>query len=355
MRSVLKRQSRTVFQALRRTFRLLISGLLIRGLLFGALLLVLFSFWKPNMSVGMLQASAMTSSSIIGGSFPKKLIDPVGNVMTLDKAPNRIISLTLASDEILSALLPTSSIIGVTLFADSPTSNITRHYPTEIARVKGEVESLLALEPDLVIAAHYTKPEAVTMLINANIPVLRLGSYQSMNGIKENIQLIGQATGAVNEANHLLRSLEDIEALTKRQKNNSVSPPTLLFYSPSGYSHTHDSLFGEMIQHLGLQNSLDQTELLGSPHLQRERAISLQPDIIFMTGNVPNQSRSPAQALLNDPHWQHVPATQNKRVFDLTGPEISSVSQFAWQTLLQMHATLSSAGLLQPSLDAGQP
>ena len=303
------------------------------------------------MRLAMFNPAAMQATQVIGDSFPKRLLDPIGVEYSLDRAPQRIVSLTLASDEILAALVPPERLIGVTYLADNPSSSsVVGHYPDNIARVRGEAESIISLQPDLVFVASYTQAESVSLLINAGILVVRLPDADSLMAISNNIRLIGQITDATLQAEQLIQRLHTIEqdlllktqrAMETRMANDQASKTlATLFFSPSGYSAAAGSLADEMLTQLGGHNVLAATGLKGMPKISTEMAIALQPEVILMTGWYPDMPITPAQQLLQNPLWQAVPAVKNQRVYDLSGPWSSAVSQFTWQALQQMQTLL---------------
>ena len=72
-------------------------------------------------------AEATTAES---QGFPRTITDGLGNEVTIPQQPQRIVSLTLATDEILLSLVDTARVRGVTYLAgDSMWTNVS-----EIAR-----------------------------------------------------------------------------------------------------------------------------------------------------------------------------------------------------------------------------
>jgi len=71
--------------------------------------------------------------------------------------PQRIVSLTLAADEILLALTPPERITALTYLADDPTySNVRAEAHAIPHKVKANAEQVLALQPDLIIVSAHT-------------------------------------------------------------------------------------------------------------------------------------------------------------------------------------------------------
>ncbi|MEH6453464.1 MAG: ABC transporter substrate-binding protein, partial [Psychromonas sp.] len=138
--------------------------------LFLLLLALIIHFKKGQLFVLFTESQASFTTQIEGDDFPKTLTDRTGIQFQLDKPPSRIISATLATDHILSGLVAVNRIVAVSSYVDYPSmSNIIGFYPLEISRTQGEIESMLALEPDLVFVASYSNPETVRYLLRSGI------------------------------------------------------------------------------------------------------------------------------------------------------------------------------------------
>ena len=303
----------------------------------------------------------LSSTKIDGESFPITLTDPVGETYLLKQVPQRIVSVTLGTDEILSALLFSSNqkasnlittasisknstdskglaeqglslgnIVAVTRFVDEPSSSsIPNFYPKTIKRVSGGIEEILALEPDLAFVAGYTRAETVRLLLGAGIPVVRLTHYDTFEQIKQNIKLVAAVTGTSEKAKVLLRNL-DAKLIKIQEKIHNSSRPRVLFYNLSGYTSGAGTRIDETISIAGGYNVLHDTGIEGNYKISDEMAIGLEPDIILLTGNAVDEHTSPAKMLMSRSAWQNVPAVLNQRVYQVSGPWILSVSHYGW-------------------------
>jgi iron complex transport system substrate-binding protein len=107
------------------------------------------------------------------------------------KTAQRIISLSLASDEILLDLLTackaTNRLIALSTFADkSDYSHVADRTSVVKHRVHSEPESIISLTPDLVIAASYNRLEVIDVLKRRGIPTLMLADFASHKDIHTN-------------------------------------------------------------------------------------------------------------------------------------------------------------------------
>jgi iron complex transport system substrate-binding protein len=139
--------------------------------------------------------------------FPVTLTDDSGSSVTLDAAPERIVSLAPSNTEIVCALDACDRIVGVTDFDD---------YPPEIADVERvvtatqvDVEAVVAAEPDLVLAAgnELTPTSVIEQLRELGLRVLTLYP-ESLEEIYADIELVGRAIDRAAEATALIDDME---------------------------------------------------------------------------------------------------------------------------------------------------
>src|SRR5690606_15427696 len=109
--------------------------------------------------------------------------------------PRRIVSIGGAATEVLYALGLQDSIAGV---------DTTSVYPEEALRTKPNVgylralsaEGVLALSPDLILMeADAGPPEAVDLLQQARIPVVRIPTGYGATALPDKIRTIAEAVG----------------------------------------------------------------------------------------------------------------------------------------------------------------
>lgn len=85
------------------------------------------------------------------------VVDSTGTKMHFTKKPERIVSLTISTDEILLELVAVERIAALTYLVDDPgISNAVEKSKKVSARLDGNsAEAILALKPDLVIVADF--------------------------------------------------------------------------------------------------------------------------------------------------------------------------------------------------------
>ena len=101
------------------------------------------------------------------------VVDDAGRKLSFERKPTRIVSLTYGTDEILVALVDLKRIRAFSRWAgDQEISFITREQLIDVGlKVNDNLEAILKLEPDLVVASAATSYDVVQSLENIGIKV----------------------------------------------------------------------------------------------------------------------------------------------------------------------------------------
>lgn len=326
-------------------------------LLIFALLITVFGLFihaqKGQLFALLAPSQTQFTTQVSGTEFPLTLTDPSGIQYMLTEPPQRLLSATLVTDHMLSELIPRNEqatrIVAVSEYVDYPSlSNLVGFYTSSISRTKGEIESMLALQPDLVFVASYSNTETVRYLLRSGIAVVRLSEFNAFSDIINNIQLMATITDTRPQANNIINDLQDRIAFIEEQVK-ALPKPRVLYYDLNGYSVGGNSLMDEAIDISGGINVVKGVIPDGEQKISEELAISLQPDVIIMNKWVFNQSQgqqSPADILKSKEAWKHVPAVINDRIYAVPGIWLRSVSQH------RIKGVEAIASLLHPSIES---
>lgn len=184
------------------------------------------------------------------------------------------------------------------------------------------LETLLAAEPDLVIASVNTEAdlELEDVLENAGIPV----AYFDVQGFEDYLNMLDvctQLTGKrENYEKYGVEVQNEIDAAIARADG---SAPTVLVIRATGVSckvkASEDNVLGEMLAALGCVNIADSdTSLLED--LSLEAIIAAQPDYIFavLQGSDPTDAMATLETtLLTNPGWNQLEAVREGRFYTM--------------------------------------
>jgi len=157
-------------------------------------------------SVAPSEAVAPPSPSPSVAAFPVTLTDDEGTEVTIDAEPQRIASLTPANTEIAFALGLGDRVVATDDGSDTPAEAVD--LPDVATFESVDVEAIVGAEVDLVLAGGlgFTNAEAIVQLRDLGVPVVVLYA-PSVEGVYEDIQLVGDATGTADVADDLVTDL----------------------------------------------------------------------------------------------------------------------------------------------------
>jgi iron complex transport system substrate-binding protein len=272
-----------------------------------------------------------------------KLMDDTGYVTSLDALPNKIVSLAPSATEIVFALGLDEKIVAVSDYCDYPynfSAWIAAGNMSSIGDFNApNMEVIASLEPDLIIATGGVQAETVDTLRALNYKVLVLDP-SSVSGILKNIELVGNATGKIDEAKTLIASLNSrIDAVANTVAN--ASKPKV--YYEVYYETTSAWTIGSLAYQTELIEKAGGTNLFGDQQkdyyqYQVEALIARNPEVIVLPDSgMGTGSLQSLDAVKARPGWDTTNAVKNDRLYQIasnlierSGPRVvDTIEQFA--------------------------
>ncbi|CCQ92321.1 Uncharacterized ABC transporter substrate-binding lipoprotein YvrC [[Clostridium] ultunense Esp] len=256
-------------------------------------------------------------------AFPVTVKDGTGKEITVEKAPERIISLIPSNTEIIYALGYGDQIVGVT-------SN--DNYPEEVKNkekvgdMNVDLEKVVSLHPDLVLANqwHVTgQVDQVAKMREAGLNVLVVNDATSLNQVYESIRLLAKVTGTSDKGEEVIKGMQEryravvekaktIPADKKKKVWVEISAPPELYTTGKG------TFMNELLEAAGAINVANDQE--GWPKWTEEQAVAAKPDVILLTYDyVPNA----VEEVKKRPAWKEVPAVKNGEIYQLNQDTVS--------------------------------
>jgi iron complex transport system substrate-binding protein len=268
--------------------------------------------------------AAATPSPTPAPAFPVTLTDDEGTSVELGAEPETIVSLTPATTEILFALGAGDRVVATDDGSDYPEEAAS--LPDVATFANMDVEKVVALEPDLVVAGGlgFTPADAITRLRDLHVPVVVVYA-PSVDGVSDDIELLGSATGTSETASTLTADMRsDMDAVSAAVA--SQSPKPRVFYDV-GYDDTtgaifapaDDSFLAEMVTLAG-----GDVITTGDPNtyeLPLETLIDKDPQLIVV-GTNPFYSPTP-DAVAARRGWEALTAVRNGDVRPVRDIEIT--------------------------------
>lgn len=246
-------------------------------------------------------------------SYPVTVTDGLGNTVTLEKAPQRIVSLSPANTEILFALNAGDRVVGVTDYCNYPKEALQKEKVGGFANPS--VEKILSLKPDLVVAGGFGDQAVFEKLKEANIPVIRYEAA-SINAVVEEIKGLGQVLDKEDAAEKLSSAITaKRDEIAGKVKN---APAIALFFeiSPDLWTVGPGSFIQEIITVAGGENIAADA---GAAYAQysKEKLLEKNPEVYLST------SGDTAEMIAKREGFGSLKAVQNHKVYTLD-PDIFS-------------------------------
>ena len=238
--------------------------------------------------------------------FPVTVTDSNGKQLVFDSPPESIVALAPSFVEVLFAIAAGDAVVAVDENTDFPPEAAAK---TKLSGYQPSVEGIAALEPDLVII--FFDPGGLEEALEGlGIPVLFLVSPQSVEGVFDQMRLLGQVTGHADDAEQLIDGMrESIDAITAKLADVQEGPRVFHEIGPELYTASDEDFVGDLYTILKAQNIAAGAGLF--PQLTEEAVIAADPEVIILA-DMPAVTPEEVKAR---PGWDSLSAVQNDRVF----------------------------------------
>jgi len=259
-------------------------------------------------------------------SMPEKMVfeDDLGNTIELDGYPQAIVSISASTTEILFAIGAGDQLVGRDEYSIYPEEALE---VTNIGAMWEELpaEAILALEPDLVVAAQIISEDQVNALRDLGLNVYWQANPTSYEGLWENLRDFAKLTGHEDEAETLIADLEARVAAVQ-EKTATVTERPSVFYEldatdPSNpWTAGSGTFIDYIINQAGGTNAASALE--GDyAQLSSEQLIAVNPDIILLA-DAPYGTTS--ESVAERPGWDVITAVQENTIYPID-PNMMSV------------------------------
>ena len=242
------------------------------------------------------------------------LTDGLGRQVTLQAAAQRVVSLAPSNTELLFEVGAGAQAVGRDVFSDYPAA------AAALPSVGGsgsvyDAQAIVALKPDLVLAAGINTREQVESLASLGLNVFYLSNPSDLAGLFLNLQLVGALTGKSEPTEALIATLwARVEAVIDKlplitthyrvyYELDAPDPARPFTAGPGSYIHT-------LLERAGDQNIAGS---LGSPFtsITSAEVIAQNPDFILLGDSDYGVT---VESVRQRAGWSAIGAVQNGRV-----------------------------------------
>jgi iron complex transport system substrate-binding protein len=306
-------------------FQLLFAALLIAGLMLGA-----------------CTPETPPAEAPVGMAFT----DDLGNTIEFTDYPQAIVSLSASTTEILFAIGAGDQVVGRDDFSLFPEEALE---VTSVGALWGELptEAILALEPDLVVAAEIISEDQVLALRDLGLNVYWQANPTTYDELWENLRDFAKLTGHDDETEALIADL-DVRVKAVQEKIAPLSYRPSVFYEldatdPSAPWTTGTGTFIDYI--IASAGGSNAASALTGDYIQisAEELIAVNPDVILLADALYGVT---PESIAERPGWEVVNAVVNNAIYPID-PNMMSVPGPRLVDALEETAKILHAGVFE--------
>ena len=242
------------------------------------------------------------------------LTDGLNRTVTITGPAQRVVSLAPANMETLFAIGAGPQVVGRDETSDYPSEALT--LPTVGGYSGFNLEAIVALHPDLVLAGGINTPELVASLEQLGLTVYYLANPNTLEEMYANLETVAKLTGRQSEAAALVESLKSRVAVVD-EKIKSVSSAPTVYYELDATDPTKPYTAGPgtfvdvLIDRAGGKN-------IGAglssqyPQINLEQLVVINPDIIILGDSA--YGETPAKVAARS-GWETLSAVQSGQIY----------------------------------------
>jgi len=225
------------------------------------------------------KADTEKNNSSAKSTYPLKIKDSYNREVTIDKEPQRVISLAPNITEVVGAVGKLDKLVGRTDYCD---------YPAEVKSVQSvgtlktpSIEKIVELKPDVVIASTHFSKEVLSKLEALNIKVVVLYGEENFDGVYSTISKVGSLLNANEAANKVVTGMKAKVASVKAKVKNAKKPTVYYvvgFGKYGDFTSGKDTFISQIIDMAGGKNAAD--DVTGWKY-SVEKLVEKNPDMLI--------------------------------------------------------------------------
>ena len=272
-------------------------------------------------------------------------VDDLGNTIEFNEYPQAIVSISASSTEILFAIGAGDQVVGRDDYSLFPEEALD---VTSVGALWGELptETIIAMEPDLILAAEIISGDQVKALQDLGLNVYWQANPTTYQELWGNLRDIALLTGHEDETEILIAGL-DARVKAVQERISSTSDRPSIFYELDATDPTNPwtSGAGTFIDYIISEaGGLNAASALEGDYAQisAEELVASNPDVILLADALYGVT---PESVAERPGWDVITAVMNGAIYPID-PNMMSVP--GPRLVLALEET---AKLLHPELD----
>lgn len=272
-------------------------------------------------------AAALVSGTPVAEETPMTagitITDSSGAVITFESVPDRVVSAAPNITEAIFAIGRGDAIVGRTDYCD---------YPEEVSGITSigslrepSLETIVSLEPDVVIASTHFQPEVGEALQGVGVPVVYLYDPGSFEGVYDVIESLGELLDAQDAAADVVSGMKSDVADVLARVAGATKPSVYYvvgFGQWGDFTAGGDTFIGQMLEMINADNIAKDSEGWAYSF---EKIVEADPDIVICS-----QYWGAKEGLQTTDGYKDLPAIADGRLYafdnntvDRQGPRLA--------------------------------
>jgi len=251
-------------------------------------------------------------------SFPTTATDATGTEVTVEGEPEEVVALGASTAQTLWEIGAKEKVTGMPV--DSTTASLAgSENRTGIYQADGftvATEQVIGLDADLVLAANVIPNETVTALREAGLTVFKFDPANSLSGVYEKTELMGQFVGACAEADRVVDAMQTRVETVRTAVGNETQPSALYLLS-GGFVAGNGTFIGDLLRTAGAENLAANANISSYQEISEEVIAERDPEWIVVS----NRSFVPE----GEP-WASTTAVEEEQVVVVSANNISQAA-----------------------------
>ena len=251
-------------------------------------------------------------------SFPTTATDATGTEVTVEGEPEEVVALGASTAQTLWEIGAREKVTGMPV--DSTTASLAgSENRTGIYQADGftvATEQVIGLDADLVLAANVIPNETVTALREAGLTVFKFDPANSLSGVYEKTELMGQFVGACAEADRVVDAMQTRVETVRAAVGNETQPSALYLLS-GGFVAGNGTFIGDLLRTAGAENLAANANISSYQEISEEVIAERDPEWIVVS----NRSFVPE----GEP-WASTTAVEEEQVVVVSANDISQAA-----------------------------
>ena len=251
-------------------------------------------------------------------SFPTTATDATGTEVTVEGEPEEVVALGASTAQTLWEIGAREKVTGMPV--DSTTASLAgSENRTGIYQADGftvATEQVIGLDADLVLAANVIPNETVTALREAGLTVFKFDPANSLSGVYEKTDLMGQFVGACAGADRVVDAMQTRVETVRTAVSNETQPSALYLLS-GGFVAGNGTFIGDLLRTAGAENLAANANISSYQEISEEVIAERDPEWIVVS----NRSFVPE----GEP-WASTTAVEEEQVVVVSANNISQAA-----------------------------